>query len=120
MAGLHLDVPARRAELRSIQPLREIATWWPAVWPGWELTLWGDDPGTQLARAPKLTLPPVDRDLALRLLAHRVDEHCPAGPEARPDSRYGYTWASSAPRPTPERKAAPVAAILDGRALYED
>ncbi|MEO3744557.1 hypothetical protein [Plantactinospora sp. B5E13] len=126
-AGLHLDLRTRRAGLWSIEILRGLADWWPQRWPDWEFEFWADDPAPHLARAGKLTLPPVDMDLAVRELAHRLDKHWPVEEiwrkrEVDVDRLYRMNFsgirAHLDARVTPAELDTAVNAILDGRPLY--
>ncbi|MGW0434379.1 hypothetical protein ACWDV4_17795 [Micromonospora sp. NPDC003197] len=127
LAGLHLDIRARRAGLWSIEALRGLSEWWPQRWPGWELEFWADDPRHQLACVEDLTFPPVDVDLALRILADRVGRNWPVEETLRGrgvdvDEFYEYhpgLRAQLDARVSPAEVDAAVTAILDGRPPYE-
>jgi len=70
VAGLHLDIPAKRAGVWCIEALDGLESWWPSLWPGWELSLWDDDAGHQPVHFPAL-----DLDRWLYVLAERVHRH---------------------------------------------
>lgn len=76
-AGLHLDLPHRRAGLWSIAPLRGLASQWHQLWPGWTLDFWQDDYRRQIQAADGvLAFPDFDLNACLKELADRL-EHWP-------------------------------------------
>ncbi|WP_109594601.1 hypothetical protein [Actinoplanes xinjiangensis] len=119
VAGLHLDIPAKRAGVWCIEPLDGLESWWPSLWPGWELSLWDDDAGHQPVRFPAFDLDRwlyelaerVHRHWAVRetLMAHGLD---PDGPE----SVIGFVQSHLATGLTVQDRDAVLDAILPGSA----